>query len=79
MAPMDDRDRRMRAEARHQRVVLRRVLLGAPGPDLDPLHGPDAISMVTLLSRESWALSGRPWPEYERADTPCRFVRWPGE
>jgi hypothetical protein len=42
--------------------------------DLNPINGPEALSLVTALTKESWTLSGRALPEYTRADIPCRFV-----
>lgn len=74
---MSETDRRLRAEERRRRAVLQRAPLGEVEPDLDPISGAEAISLVTQLTRESWSLSGRPWPQYSRADTPYRFVPWP--
>jgi hypothetical protein len=74
MGKDSDRARRERAEARRARAVLRRTHLSAVEADLYPLRGPEAISLVTRLSRESWLLGGRPFPEYRREDAPIRFV-----
>lgn len=75
---MSDTERRLRAERRRERAVLHRLRLGETEPDLSPIRGVEAISLVTQLTRESWSLSGRPWPEYSRAETPYRFVPgWP--
>jgi hypothetical protein len=75
---MSDTERRQRAEQRRQRAVINRARLGEVEPDLHPIRGVEAISLVTRLTRESWSLSGRPWPEYTRSETPYRFVPgWP--
>lgn len=71
---MSDMERRLRAEERRRRAVLQRVPLGEVEPDLHPVRGAEAISLVTMLTRESWSLSGRPWPQYPRPATPYRFV-----
>ncbi len=71
---MSEEARRQRAEERRHRAVLIRTRLGAPEIDLDPIEGPDAISLVTQLTRQSWALSGNPWPTYRRSEIPCRFI-----
>ena len=75
---MSDEARKQRADERTRRAVLVRTHLGAPEVDADPIDRPEAISLVTQLTRQSWALSGQPWPTYRRAEIPCRFVRgWP--
>jgi hypothetical protein len=74
---MDTDDRRQRAEERRQRAILQRVQLGGIEPDLDPIQGIEAISLAARLTRESWSISGRPWPRYRRGETPYRFV--PGQ
>lgn len=63
-----------RAAARRERAVLVRTRLKASNADLDPLRGPEAVSLVDRLTREGWQLSGRRLPVYDRATTPCRFV-----
>ena len=73
-----DVDRRRRAEARRHRAVLRRVALNEPELRAEEVRGAEAISLVTQLTIEGWSLSGRPWPDYDRANTPYRFVPgWP--
>lgn len=74
---MNDEARKQRADERRRRAVLIRTRLGAPEVDADPIDGPEAISLVTQLTRQSWTLSGQPWPTYRRAEIPCRFVPWP--
>lgn len=71
-----DQERELRAAERRGRAVIRRVSLEDDTPDPDVVQGADAISLVTQLTRTSWSLSGRPWPEYTRSETPYRFVPW---
>ena len=59
--------------------MLRKGRLSDPEQDPVPLDGPDAVSLVAALTRESWALAGLPMPEYTRAETPYRFVPGHGE
>lgn len=66
--------RRARAEARRRTATLRRGTLRAQEPDLSPVSGPMALTLVTRLTLESWALSGLPLPTYTRDATPYRFV-----
>lgn len=66
--------RQARAAARREAAVLVRTHLKAIETDLDPIQGPEALSLVHRLTRESWRLSGRPFPAYDRATTPFRFV-----
>ncbi|MFZ1700063.1 MAG: hypothetical protein WBO10_09400 [Pyrinomonadaceae bacterium] len=71
---MENPDRQKRAELRRQRVVITRCSLEDSDVDPNPTFGPEAISLVTQLTREVWSLSGLPWPEYNRAGTPYRFT-----
>jgi hypothetical protein len=43
-------------------------------PDLSPVAGAAAISLVERLTRESWTAANLPFPSYLRAQTPVRFV-----
>lgn len=74
IALVDDPDRRARADLRRQRATLRRASLQPVEHDLSPLRGAEAVSLVDRLTREAWAESGRPLPDYRRADVPVRFV-----
>jgi len=75
---MNDHERELRAAERRGRAVIRRVSLEDVTPDPNCLHGVDAISLVTQLTREGWSLSGQAWPEYRRSETLYRFVPgWP--
>jgi len=72
---MDSAQRRARAERRQQTAVLNRTTLQRVEPDPFPVSGPDAVSLVEHLTRESWTAAGKPTPTYRRKDTPVRFVR----
>ena len=74
MEPDSEQARQARAASRRQRAVLRRTNLHAADPDLHPIAGADAISLVAALTRHSWSLAALPVPRYERAAIPCRFV-----
>ena len=69
-----DAERRRRADARRGRITLRKSHLQTLEADLSPVRGAEALSLVTRLTRESWAMAGLPEPTYSRAQTPCRFV-----
>lgn len=71
---MEDAKRRVRAVARRGRAILSRTHLGDIEQDLSPVTGPEAISLLTALSRESWSLTGRELPTYTRREIPCRAV-----
>jgi len=58
-------------------VVLRRTSLHAEDGDPVPVHGPEAVSLVHRLTRESWSLAGLTEPTYTRTETPIRFVPRP--
>lgn len=68
----DETERRRRAAER--RPTVRWVPHGREDEAPPTCHGAEAISLVTQLTREAWALSGRPWPDYPREATPIRFV-----
>lgn len=74
---MAESDRRSRAEGRRAHVVIRSTSLYEPGEDPVPVHGPEAVSLVHRLTRESWSLAGLAQPTYTRAETPIRFVPRP--
>ena len=71
---MSTDERRERARARQQRVVLHKTRLGAEELDFSPIEGPEAISLLTRLSKESCQLAGLTEPPYERHQIPVRFV-----
>ena len=74
---MEDVGRRQRAEARRARAVLHKTHLSPNEPDLAPVCGPDAMSLVMHLTRESYSLAGLEEPKYTRDQTPYRFVPRP--
>jgi hypothetical protein len=63
-----------RAQARRERMTLRKSRLGEPEVDLSPAFGAEAISLVYRLTRTSYSLAGDPQPTYTRANMPIRFV-----
>lgn len=65
-----------RAKARTARMTLHKTTLGEPELDLSPVFGPEAISLVSQLTRASYSLARKPPPTYSRADIPCKFVPW---
>jgi hypothetical protein len=69
-----DSDRRLRAEHRRRTAILNRVTLGGIEPDPLPVSGPDAVSLVERLTRESWTAAGLAFPEYFREQVPVAFV-----
>lgn len=74
---MTNDDRAARAAQRRERMTLHPTTLEPDEPDRDSVFGLEAVALVEALSRESWALTGRPMPRYERHRIPCRFVPWP--
>lgn len=75
---MSETARKLRAEERRKRAVISRSRWNSLEPDLFPVRGVEAISLVTNLTRDSWSLSRLHWPDYKRKDTPYRFVPgWP--
>lgn len=72
---MNSSDRHARAERRRQTAVLNRTTLQRVEPDLVPVSGPAAVSLVERLTRESWAAAGKPTPTYRRQEIPVRFVK----
>lgn len=71
---MDRSTRQARADLRRRTAVLNRTRLARTEPDRSPLSGPDALSLVAQLTRESWALAGRAFPHYSREQIPVRFI-----
>ncbi|MEZ4222984.1 MAG: hypothetical protein R3B13_18720 [Polyangiaceae bacterium] len=69
---MSDAERKQRAEARRQRMVIAKAAFGVE--PRDDVVGAPAVSLATQLSRTAWALSGRPFPGYSRSEIPIRFV-----
>jgi len=71
---MSDVDRKLRAEHRRERMMIRRARFDSSESDIFPVRGIEAISLATSLTRESWSISGRQWPGYKRNDTPYLFI-----
>ena len=74
---MSDAERKLRAEERRGRMVITRCDLEDSDIDPNPTFGAEAISLAAVLTRESWSMSGRPLPDYSRAKTPYKFVKYP--
>lgn len=71
---MADSDRKARAELRRAQAILRKARLQPDEDDINPLSGAAAVSLVHRLTLESWSLSRREMPTYEREQVPVRFV-----
>ena len=67
-------ERETRAALRRKTAVLNRTRLGGVERDLSPLSGPEALSLVERLTRESWTAAGRIFPRYRRDQIPVHFV-----
>ena len=72
---MSDAERKVRAEKRRKSATLVRTTLNLQDRDPHPIRGPEAVSLVWRLTRESWSLGGLENPIYNRASIPHRFVR----
>jgi len=68
-----DTERLARAEWRGRHAVILRSQLD-DAADLSPITGAEAISLASRLTIEAWSISGQPWPEYDRPNTPYRFT-----
>ena len=63
---------RARGAARRAGMTLHKSHLEEPERDFTPVSGPEALSLVTQLTRECWAWRGETLPENDRAT--FRFV-----
>ena len=56
---------------------VRKVALHDEGrvDERDTTTADERLALVATLTREQWALSGRPIPEYERHEMPGRIIR----
>lgn len=67
-------------DPRHDRSAwpVRVFALGhEPSDDLSATTTPEErLAMVHALTVEAWALAGRPWPDYSRAETPVSRRPW---
>jgi len=68
-------EREARATRRRATAVLNRTTLRHNEPDLHPLSGPAAVSLVERLTRESWSAARLSIPTYPRDEIPVKFVR----
>lgn len=55
-------------------MVVRKTRLGEEDRDLTPVTGPEALSLVTRLTVECWAMRGEPCPPLDRRTLSVRFV-----
>jgi hypothetical protein len=69
---MSRAQREERAVERRKRAWIRTTTLQAPDPS--DVRGAAAVSLVWTLTREGWALSGKPMPSYRRDETQYRFL-----
>jgi len=67
-----DIERKARADERRKRVKVRFTTLDDQS-DPWPIFGADAVDLAADLTRQVWALSGRPFPNYRRSEIPIRF------
>ena len=67
-------EREARAALRRKTTILNRTRLGRVERDLTPLSGPEALSLVERLTRESWTAAGKTFPRYRRDQVPVHFV-----
>ena len=73
---MTESDARRRATKRRSWPV-RKFRLGEEPEDslLESATAEERLEMMWPLALEAWELSGRPLPDYSRAETPVRIVR----
>ena len=69
-------DARARAARRASWPGGRYTLGQEPADDLRATTTPsERLDMMWRLALDAWAMSGRPYPEYTRAEIPCRLYR----
>jgi hypothetical protein len=71
---MSDQARRLRAQERQSKAIIRKSRTSEPETDVCPIRGAEAVSLVFSLTKSSWALAGLALPDYSRARIPFRFV-----
>jgi len=71
----EDQDLEARAAARGNWPVRVYRLGEEPEDDLSETTPEQRLAMIWELSVDAWTLSGRPFPEYSRAETPVRVIR----
>lgn len=60
--------------ARVTQVTRRRLGDAADAGLSGPSTAEERLALVETLTREAWALAGRPLPSYARGDAPVRVV-----
>ncbi len=71
-----DPDRTARAAARKSWPIRAFRLGEEPPEDLRATTTPaERLAMVWQITLDAWALSGRPLPDYPRAEAPVRVLR----
>lgn len=72
---VSDIDRKLRAERRRHRTQIRYVRTSDVDVESSGIRGIEAISLAWQLSKDAWAISGQPFPEYDREKTPVRVIK----
>ncbi|MCC6644888.1 MAG: hypothetical protein IT374_04865 [Polyangiaceae bacterium] len=75
MAHGDDDARRARAAARATLPIARVALRDEASPSVEAQDASARVAMVWRVTLDAWASSGRPMPEYDRANMPGRILR----
>lgn len=76
MSTREEAERAARAEARRSWPIRKYRLGEEPDEDLSSTTtARERLQMMWPLTVETWALSGRPIPDYPRHQTPVRVVR----
>ena len=72
---LPDDARKARAAARATMPIRNVALRDEAAPDLTHLSPSARVALVWELTLDAWASSGKPMPEYDRADAPGRIIR----
>lgn len=73
---MSDEDREDRARRRREWPIRRYTLADQPSENLAATTTPEErLAMMWELAVQAWAVSGRPFPSYERHEIPGRVLR----
>ena len=73
--PPPDAGKSSRARARRDWPVRKVRLEDGTGDDLSATTtAEERLAMMWPLAVEAWSLTGRPMPDYERKDTPVRWL-----
>jgi hypothetical protein len=72
-------ERAARSRARHTWPIRSHDLGSTPGANLrGSTTAAERLAMMWELARQSWSLSGQPFPKYRRSEMPGHMLR-PGE